>query len=109
MYLDLFRLLRGKFQSPRLASRKTLPAAEDRPAIDVEDLTGDVPGQVGGQEQDGAGDIFGGRDALQGDGLTDLLPVTRLAEDARAHVRVHPAGGYGVDPDPIRSEPDGKG
>src|SRR5947199_6511608 len=74
-------------------------ANQDAPAVDVEDLAGDVAGERRGKEEHGAGDVLGGRDAAQRDrGERRLAPLPR--QGVGGHVRVHPAGSDRVDPDP---------
>src|SRR5207245_7287718 len=49
-------------------------SAQHTPAVHVEDLSGDVPRQVGAQEHDRSRDVLGARHAAQRDRPLDLAP-----------------------------------
>src|ERR1700709_2664834 len=85
--------------SPRVSQSEGALANQDAPSIDVEDLAGDVPGERGGEEEHGAGDILGSGDTAERDrGESRLAPLPR--QGVGGHLGVHPAGSDGVDPDP---------
>src|SRR6476646_6217777 len=63
-------------------------------AVDVQDLAGDVGGEVGCQEEDGVCYVVRVADALGGDGLEHGI-FEFLGEDG-GDVGLYEAGGYGV-------------
>src|SRR5579864_5303259 len=91
----------------RRGSRRHVSTAEDAAAVDAQDLAGDVARERRGEEDDRAGDVFGGGDAAEGDAGQGLVPP-RAGERRRRHVGVDPARSHRVDAHP-RRQLDGPG
>src|SRR3990172_6868374 len=70
-------------------------SAENRPAVDVEDLAGDERREVGAQEEHRPGYLVGGGDAAERGGFADGGALA--VEGVAAHVGVDPPGGDGVE------------
>src|SRR5215813_3426243 len=76
-------------------------ADQDAAAVEVQDLARDVAGGRGGEEEDGAGHVFGGGDPAQGDRGGDRLAVF-AGQGLGGHVGVDPARSHRINPDPRR-------
>src|SRR3954451_3593901 len=79
------------------------------PAVDEEDLAGDIAGVIGAEEEGWPGDIFWITGSAQGDAAifqVDVLEPVRVVLVSRAvrqqrHARVDEAGRKGVDDDSV--------
>src|SRR5437867_3349344 len=78
------------------------------PAVDVEDLTGDVAGFVRGQEEDGGGDIVVGGHAAERRRREPAAPVLRVVEELPVPRALDRARADCVDRDPVGRELDGR-
>src|SRR5208283_1816770 len=87
---------------------RELLAAQDRASVHVQDFAGDEAGQVRGKKQNWPGAFVGGGHAAQRLLFADLFESFLVLEDGTGHVRIHPAGGHGVDEDVVRGELGGK-
>lgn len=94
----------GGVAEPRWARLAVEPAA-----IDDEDVAVDVVGGAGGEEDGGAGDVFGLAPAGGGNALEDLAGTLGIIAQGLSVVGIHIAGGDGVDVDALGSPLIGEG
>src|SRR3954463_15880222 len=83
--------------------RSASQQASGKPTVDPESGPGDVRGAVGGEEADDVADLARGPQAAERDRLEVLL-ARPVRIDLLDPVGVDPAGGDGVDGDPLRPQ-----
>src|SRR5256885_10586639 len=83
--------------------RRNLPAQDGSP-IYIDDFAGHEVGQVGGEEENGAGNLFGRAGAAQGNGGGDGFAAFFGVDDGIGHIGGHPAGGHAVHQDIVAGE-----
>src|SRR5256885_13329531 len=88
--------------------RRNLPAQDGSP-IYIDDFAGHEVGQVGGEEENGAGNLFGRAGAAQGNGGGDGFAAFFRVDDGIGHIGGHPAGGHAVHRDIVAGGAGGGG
>src|SRR5271165_6293106 len=87
----------------RTFSDKT-SSAKHRTSVYIDDFAGHEVGQVGGEEEDRAGNLFGGGRAAQRNRRGGHLLAGLGIENGIGHVGGDPAGGHGVHQDAVAGE-----